>query len=197
MKNVIFTSVILIVLVVIIYLFTGNKEQEGSQPEQRQGVTKLDDFADSVINLPLEAKDTIQTPVVVKEEKTQIKDTFVKKSNKKVIVHYFHPTTRCVTCTNIENYSREVVETKFSKEQKNKQVFFRSVNIEDSINEHYIEDFNLTSSSLVVVLYEGKRRKYWKNLEKVWLLEKEKDKFSTYVKIELQQFLKNLTEKES
>jgi hypothetical protein len=140
--------------------------------------------------------DTIKAPVTTSNEKLPAKDTTKKQINKKVIVYYFHPTARCSTCINIENYSKETVETKFKKEQKDKILYFRSVNIEDSLNEHFVNDFKLTSSSVILVMYGGKKRTDWKNLEKVWTLEKDKEKFSIYIKIELQQFLKKLKEQE-
>jgi hypothetical protein len=59
-----------------------------------------------------------------------------------------------------------------------------------------VNDFKLTSSSVILVMYGGKKRTDWKNLEKVWTLEKDKEKFSIYIKIELQQFLKKLKEQE-
>lgn len=113
-----------------------------------------------------------------------------KKDNIKVIAYYFHPTARCPTCINIENYAKEVIDTKFSKEKDKGIITFREINIEDSINEHYINDYELTSSSLILVMYENKRQVKWKNLEKVWKFAGNKEEYFAYAKIEISQFLK-------
>lgn len=196
MKNIIFTGFIIIILIAIIYFFSGSKKEDIDIKKKTPEIIKQEDFADSIINQNSEL-DTTKAPVPVKEEKPLVNDTNKKQINKKVIVYYFHPTARCVTCLNIENYTHETVDSKFRKEQKDKILYFRSVNIEDSLNEHFVNDFKLTSSSVILVMYEGRKRTSWKNLEKVWTLEKDKEGFSTYIKIELQQFLKKLKEQET
>jgi len=197
MKNIIFTGIIIIILVTIVYYFSGNKKEDSEIKKQNPDIVKQEDFTDSVINQTTDVPpDTIKTPVTISNEKLPAKDTTKKQINKKVIVYYFHPTARCVTCLNIENYTHETVDSKFLKEQKDKILYFRSVNIEDSLNEHFVNDFKLTSSSVILVMYEGKKETGWKNLEKVWALEKDRESFSLYIKIELQQFLKKLKDED-
>lgn len=198
MKNIIFTGTIIIILAAIIYFFSGNKKEDAEIKKQKQDIIKQGDFTDSVINQNTDSpSDTIKSLESTYNEKLPAKDTTKKQISKKVIVYYFHPTARCVTCLNIENYTHETIDSKFRKEQKDKILFFRSVNIEDSLNEHFVNDFKLTSSSVILAMYEGKKRTGWKNLEKVWALEKDKEGFSVYIKIELQQFLKKLKEQET
>lgn len=194
MKNIFFTGIIIIILAAIIYFFSGNKQEDDEIKKQNPDIVNHGDFTDSVMNQNTDSPaDTVKTTSNEKPDK----DTTKKQINKKVIVYYFHPTARCVTCLNIENYTHETVDSKFRKEQKDKILYFRSVNIEDSLNEHFVNEFNLTSSSVILVMYEGKKRTGWKNLEKVWALEKDKEGFSVYIKIELQQFLKKLKEQET
>ncbi len=51
-----------------------------------------------------------------------------KTPAKKVIVYYFHGTFRCPTCTNMEKYSREAIETNFKKALAFGKVEFKIVN---------------------------------------------------------------------
>ena len=59
--------------------------------------------------------------------------------------YYFHPTPRCQSCLNLESFTKELIETKFSKTP----VVFKSINIDEEENEHYKQDFGLEFSSLI------------------------------------------------
>jgi hypothetical protein len=202
MKKIIYTFIIAMILILVFLLFSdiGTNKQDNKHPDTSGTTVKTDSTEQILMDKISEpSKDTISNPPARTKDltaKTQAKDSTVKPQSKKIIVYYFHPTARCSTCINIENFTQETVESKFRKEQKDKTLFFKSVNIEDSLNEHFVKDFNLTSSSVILVKYEGKKRTGWKNLEKVWALEKDKEKFSIYIKIELQQFLKKLKEEQ-
>ena len=67
----------------------------------------------------------------------------------------------------------------------------QELNIEDSVNEHYVSEYNLEFSSLVIARYSEGRKDKWKNLEETWKLVNDKDSFKKYVKFELNQFIKN------
>lgn len=121
-----------------------------------------------------------------KQENTPVEKPEVKI---KIIAYYFHPTARCQTCLNIENFSREVVETKFEKEFKGGTIIFRALNIEDSANEHYRDEYNLEYSSLILTKLAGERQTKWKNLEYVWKFAHDKEQFFKYVTFEIKNYL--------
>lgn len=112
-----------------------------------------------------------------------------KENEVKLIAYYFHPTARCVTCRNIEAYSIEAIEEWENK--TGKKVIWKELNIEDSVNEHYVEEYKLEFSSLVVAKYAGGKREKWKNLEQTWKLVNDKPSFIKYVNFELNQIIKN------
>ena len=114
----------------------------------------------------------------------------VTSRDAKVIVYYFHGNVRCTTCRTIEKYSREAVERYFPDELKNGKLVFRTMNVEDAANHHYIQDYQLFSKSLVVSLVKQDKEVTWKNLTDVWKLVGDKDKFFQYVKDEVEKFLK-------
>jgi len=112
----------------------------------------------------------------------------LKETEVKLTAYYFHPTARCVTCLNIEAYSLEAIQ---QWEEKNKiKVSWHELNIEDSVNEHYIDEYNLQFSSLIIVKYIGGKKDKWKNLEETWKLVNDKSSFIKFVKHELTQFAK-------
>lgn len=121
--------------------------------------------------------------------KKNIKDTLkTKADNTKLIAYYFHPTARCVTCRNIEAYSIEAINEWEIK--TGKKITWKELNIEDPVNVHYVEEFSLEFSSLVVAKFEGSNKKKWKNLDETWKLVNDKETFIKYVKFELNQFNK-------
>ncbi len=109
-----------------------------------------------------------------------------------VQVFYFHATYRCKTCTTIEQYSRETIETNFKEQLDKGTLRFTEVNFDKPENRHYLQDYKLTYRSLVIVRYKDGKQVTFKNLEKIWQLKDNKADFSKYVKTEIEAFLKEL-----
>ena len=108
-----------------------------------------------------------------------------------VLVTYFHTTFRCPTCIQLEKYSRETVERDFAKEIGENRVAFRSVNVEESENEHYVKEYNLYTKSLVVSLTRNGQEIRWKNLPDIWKHVRNRERFEQYVREEVQAFLQD------
>ena len=109
-----------------------------------------------------------------------------------VQVYYFHATNRCKTCTTIEQYSREAVETFFKEQLDNRTVRFELINYDKPDNRHYLQDYQLLYRSLVIVRYKDGKQAAFKNLEKIWQHKSNRDEFLNYVKTEMEAFLKEL-----
>jgi len=107
-------------------------------------------------------------------------------------VYYFHATNRCKTCTTIEQYSREAVETYFKKQLDNRTVRFELINYDKPDNRHYLQDYQLLYRSLVIVRFKDGKQVTFKNLEKIWQHKGNRDEFLSYVKTEMEAFLKDL-----
>lgn len=112
-----------------------------------------------------------------------------KIKTQKLMAFYFHPTARCVTCRNIEAYSLEAI--KEWEEKSGIKVTWQELNIEDSANTHYAEEYILEFSSLVIARYTDGRKDKWKNLEETWKLVNDKEQFKKYIMFELNRFIKN------
>ncbi|MEO8513955.1 MAG: nitrophenyl compound nitroreductase subunit ArsF family protein [Ignavibacteria bacterium] len=161
--------------------------------------------ADSIIDMTNEQSKSVNTftdTLLIKKDKDKedsLRSILTKrrndslKANKenevKLIAYYFHPTARCVTCRNIEAYSIEAINE--WEENSGRKVVWKELNIEDSVNEHYVDEYNLQFSSLVIARYTEGRKDKWKNLEETWKLVNDKDSFKKYVIFELNQFIKN------
>ena len=108
----------------------------------------------------------------------------------RVIAYYFHGTARCVTCKKIEAFAREAIGESFPDAIKDGRLEARSVDYEEPENEHFLEDYRLSSPSLVLVDPRMTGRPgSWKILQEVWQLNDDKPAFVAYVKDEVGKFL--------
>jgi hypothetical protein len=132
----------------------------------------------------------VKEATIKQKEKAPISPAIVKAQDAKVIAYYFHGTFRCNTCRTIEQYSKEAIEKYFANELKSGKLEFRPVNIEEPANQHFIQDYQLVTRSLVLSLVSDGKETKWKNLPDVWKLVHDQDKFFQYLKDEAGQFLK-------
>ena len=112
-------------------------------------------------------------------------------SSTKVIAYYFHGSFRCYTCTNMEKFSREAVEANFKDDLVSGKLEFKAVNVEDRGNEHFVDEYKLYTKSLIISLVKDDREVRFKNLDKIWQLVRNKQKFIDYVTAEVNEFMKD------
>jgi hypothetical protein len=90
----------------------------------------------------------------------------------------------------MEKYSREAIETSFKDALASGSLEFKAVNVEDKGNEHFVNDYQLYTKSLILSLVkDGKEIKH-KNLDKIWEHSRNKQKFIDYVTSEISNFMK-------
>ena len=110
----------------------------------------------------------------------------------KVIAYYFHGNFRCANCLKIEQYSKEAIEQNFKDELSSGKLVFKVINIETKGNEHFIQDYQLYTKSLVISLVKDGKVVKFDNLTKVWEFLWNRQKFYDYVKEEITKYLKEL-----
>ncbi len=103
-------------------------------------------------------------------------------SKSKVVAYYFHGTMRCPTCHKLEQYSKEAIENNFKDALASGKLEFKVVNVEDKGNEHYGNDYQLYTKSLILSLVKDGKQIKWKNLDKIWDYVGNKQRFLDYVK---------------
>ena len=108
---------------------------------------------------------------------------------KKVAVYYFHNTIRCATCMRMEEYSAFALRAGFPKELNNGQIEWQVVNMQMPENQHFVKDFQLQLSSLIIVRFKDGKRVEWRNLEKIWDHVGNIDDFVKYVQNNVKAFL--------
>lgn len=105
------------------------------------------------------------------------------RASQSVKVYYFHGTNRCRTCNRIEELARSAVQEKFATEMSAGNLVFESVNLDETQNEHFVADFQLTMRTVVVA--KGNR---YERLDKVWQLVRDEAAFRDYVTSKVVEF---------
>ncbi len=95
--------------------------------------------------------------------------------------NYFHGAARCVSCTLLEEYAKEAVEQAFSQELAAGKIHFLSVDVMEAENRHFLDDFALTTQSVILTEQRGDEILRWKNLDRIWNLLNDKPSYVTYV----------------
>ena len=107
-----------------------------------------------------------------------------------ITAYYFHGTFRCPTCRKLEQYSKEAIESNFKNALSSGKLAFKVVNIESKGNEHYVNDYQLYTKSLVLSLTKDGKEIRSKNLDKIWEYVGNKQRFQDYVRAEVSAFMK-------
>lgn len=124
------------------------------------------------------------------EQETAVETVSEKAVPVKVVAYYFHGNKRCYTCRMIEALTTEAIETGFADDIRNGRIEMKSVNVEEAGNDHYVQDYQLSSRSVVVARYENGAQKEWKRLDEVWQLVRDRDAFIRFVQEQTANLLK-------
>ncbi len=120
-------------------------------------------------------------------------DTLSKKQaappSDRIIAYYFYGNRRCATCRKLESYSEEALLTGFESELADSLLIWRAVNYDEEENEHYIKDYQLYTKALILSRDGDPEEGQWKNLDKIWKLVGDKDKFIDYVQTQTRSFM--------
>ena len=87
-----------------------------------------------------------------------------------VVMTYFLVGTRCVSCKKIEALARETAEQDFAAELAANRLVFRVIDTGEPANRHYLDDYKLTSKTVVISRRIDGKETTWKDMENVWEL---------------------------
>ncbi len=96
---------------------------------------------------------------------------------------------RCATCVRIEELSRALFFERFASELDAGRFAVRTVNTDLPENRHFLFDFDLASSALVLAEVEAGKVVHWKNLAEVWTTVEDEARFREYVASETRAFM--------
>ncbi len=108
-------------------------------------------------------------------------------STAKAVVYYFRTNYRCMTCMKFEKYTGETLSSSFADPISKGELVFKTVNVEEAGNEHFIDDYQLKTKS-IILLAPGKTPR-WKNLDKIWDKVGSEVEYKRYIQTEVTSFL--------
>ena len=111
----------------------------------------------------------------------------------KVIVYYLHTTARCPSCLKIEAYTAAEVTGPLAEPLSAGRLEWKVLNVEEPKNEHFVEDYQLYTKSVVVSEIRDGKEVRWKRLDKVWDYLDDQQAFMKYVDEEVRGYLKDLS----
>ena len=100
---------------------------------------------------------------------------------------YFHSTYRCVTCLDIENEARAIVETEFAEELTAGKLRWSAINMEEERT--YISQYDLAMPSLVLIRKVGDEVVDWITLHDTWSNIRSSTRFMAYIIDGFQEFM--------
>jgi hypothetical protein len=123
------------------------------------------------------------TPPPVQREVASVVEIPVapQTQQRKVVATYFYGSVRCTTCRKVESYAREAIEEGFGPQIADGIVEFRTVNVEEPQNRHYIQDYQLVTRSVVVAEEVDGAVARWVRLDQVWALVRHRPLYLNYV----------------
>lgn len=104
-------------------------------------------------------------------------------------LYYFHGNVRCKTCQGLESLARQTAAESLADEIRAGRLAFRVVNFDESDHRHFINDFELPGSQLVVAESSGERPGRFLQLQDVWYLSDDPVAFQEYVAGEVRKFM--------
>ena len=110
-------------------------------------------------------------------------------SEPKILVYYFYKNYRCVTCRKFEAYTDELLKGTFAQHLNDGRIQWLLVNIDEPENSHFIKDYGLVTKAIVIVKQLEGEQADWKNLDRIWQLVGDKEKFTNYVAEEIKGFI--------
>lgn len=187
-KKIVTVVLLLFVIVSVIFLlakeFTPKQvaiNSSGKEPFITQGTVSDSNSRDITRETAMIDRNPVNEKITRKKN-PQVED-------RKIVVYYFHRTMRCATCIKLEEYSDEAMKNGFTAQLKNGQLEWKIINIEDAGNEHFEDDYQLYTQSLVIVEIRNGKQQRWKNLEKIWELVGMKEAYLHFVQEEVKSFL--------
>jgi len=109
-----------------------------------------------------------------------------------LIVYYFHGNWRCAKCKTIERYTKQAIESEFTRELEKGTLVWRPVNVDVGDNRRYVSRFQLSTRTVVLVRIEDRKEGRWKKLEKVWDLVSDRPAFLRYIQDEVKESMDDI-----
>lgn len=108
---------------------------------------------------------------------------------RRVVVYYFHGKIRCVTCNRIEALSRKAVGDGFPEASRDGRLLFREESYDDPANRPFVDAYQLSGQTLIVVEEVNGKVVRWKKMNEIWTRIEDEKAFIPYVQAGISEYL--------
>ncbi len=185
-KNVVSVVLLVFVAVSVVYLIAGESLSRSEQSQASLPATVAEPTPTRTA--AGQAARTTVEPVESTDDLVQVDEKLTEPQHK-LVAYYFHRTQRCHTCLTMEAYAEDALKERFPDAFESGEIEWQAVNVEEPQNEHFVEEYGLTASALVMVLLENGEQKQWKDLGRIWELVGNESGFKEYVRDEALAYL--------
>lgn len=85
-----------------------------------------------------------------------------------VTVISFHGEKRCKTCIKISELAKQTIDGEFAEAEKAGKLFWEQIDYDSPGNRHFVKDYELVSSTVVVTQWKDGKELKWSRLDAVW-----------------------------
>jgi hypothetical protein len=85
-----------------------------------------------------------------------------------VTVISFHGEKRCKTCIKISELAKQTIDKEFADAEKAGKLHWVQVDYDAPGNTHFVKDYELVSSTVLVTLWKDGKEVKWNRLDAVW-----------------------------
>lgn len=107
-----------------------------------------------------------------------------------VTVINFHGAKRCRSCIGIGELAQKTIDEDFPDEKQSGRIHWEHVNYDEPANAHFVKDYELVSSTVLVTLWKDGKELKWKRLDGVWDHLGDEPAFRAYIANGLRDLLK-------
>jgi len=126
---------------------------------------------------------------MLKPGEAPVEATPVESIDSGVVAYYLHPESRCATCLKIEELAEMALRDNYPEAVEQGRLQWLALNVDQPANKHFMEDFELHTTSLVLVKKVDGETVEFKNCTRVWELVHSPMQFDRYVSDEIAAFL--------
>lgn len=110
-------------------------------------------------------------------------------NDNQVIVYYFHRKFRCQSCEVLESTLEKTLMVTYSEHFGAGRLAMCVVNVDNPVNRHYLEKFEIFTNSVVIVEKRGGNVLRYEAVESIWDAPEDKDAISQLLRTAVDGFL--------
>ena len=81
----------------------------------------------------------------------------------------------------MQDYTEEALATGFRDDLTSGRLEFRQINFQHLESRHFVQDYQLYTSAVIIARFRDGKQVEWKNLTDVWILSESKSAFTSYL----------------